>query len=235
MSRPRRSGILEFSILTRKRAKSANRTTQKSALCGGVAGRWLGRWMRLAFIVFALLGVYLAFLCFQIYSVSKVDEQRNVDAIVVMGAAQYNGTPSPVLRARLDHALDLYRQHMASLVVVTGGKQEGDRFSEAESARNYLVLRGVPPNRILQEDEGRNSLESISAASSMLLNRGYRNVLMVSDPFHMLRVMQIARDYGLEPYSSPTRTSPISRNPDLEFRYVLREALTYTAYKLTGV
>jgi uncharacterized SAM-binding protein YcdF (DUF218 family) len=157
--------------------------------------------------------------------VSQQDQRRPADAIVVLGAAQYNGRPSPVFRARLDHALQLYRGGFAPRVVVTGGVGRGDTISEATVARHYLLTRKVPPSAIVSQPEGRSTEASMTAVAKWLQRARLRRVLLVSDPFHMLRLRLEARRTGLEAYTSPTESSPISDNPVLELRYLAAEAL----------
>ena len=155
--------------------------------------------------------------------VSQQDERRPVDAIVVLGAAQYNGRPSPVLRARLNHALSLYRDKLAPLVVVTGGIGRGDTTSEAVVGQRYLVAHGIPEGAVAAQGEGRTTMASMNAVTAWLHGRGLRRVLLVSDPFHMFRLRLEARRTGLEAYTSPTESSPISDNPVLELRYLFAE------------
>ena len=155
--------------------------------------------------------------------VSQQDERRPVDAIVVLGAAQYNGRPSPVLRARLNHALSLYRDKLAPLVVVTGGIGRGDTTSEAVVGQRYLVAHGIPDGAVAAQGEGRTTMASMNAVTAWLHARGLRRVLLVSDPFHMFRLRLEARRTALEAYTSPTESSPISDNPVLELRYLFAE------------
>ena len=152
------------------------------------------------------------------------------DAIIVLGAAQYGGRPSPVLRARLDHALGLWKTGRAPRVVLTGGRRPGDLLSEAAAGRRYLVRRGIPNEAMLLETEGRTTLASLRAAARLLRERqdGARRVLLVSDPFHMLRLELLARLEGLEPLPSPTRTSPITANGTV-LEYMLRESVAIPA------
>jgi uncharacterized SAM-binding protein YcdF (DUF218 family) len=156
---------------------------------------------------------------------SSRDEARPAQAIVVLGAAQYAGKPSPVLRARLDHALDLWNRHLASLLILTGGTGSGDTTSEAAVGRNYAKKRGVPDSAILVENEGRTTSESMRAVAGMLEVRGLQSALLVSDPFHMLRLRILARRFGFTPYTSPTRTSPISPNREERWKYIFSESL----------
>ena len=154
---------------------------------------------------------------------------RVADAIVVLGAAQYAGRPSPVLQARLDHARDLYRRGLAPYVLLTGGRALGDIQTEAGAGRRYLRQQGVPDSALLAEHEGRTTFESMAHAADTLARVEARTVVLVSDPFHMLRLSVLARLHGLTPLMSPTRTSPISRQPVLEFEYAVRESLAVPA------
>ena len=154
---------------------------------------------------------------------SQHDERHEADAIVVLGAAQYNGRPSPVLRARLDHALGLYREGLAPLIVVTGGVGPGDTTSEALVGRRYLMAHEVPAESVAAQPQGRTTAASMTAVSEWLEARGAQRALLVSDPFHMFRLRIEARRTGIEAYTSPTESSPISDNPGLELRYLFRE------------
>lgn len=154
---------------------------------------------------------------------SQQDQRRPVDAIVVLGAAQYNGRPSPVLRARLNHALGLYREQLSPLIIVTGGIGRGDTTSEAMVGKRYLVTHGVPDGAVVVQSEGRNTRASMNAVTGWLHARGLHRVLLVSDPFHMCRLRLEARRTALEAYTSPTESSPISDNPVLELRYLFAE------------
>jgi uncharacterized SAM-binding protein YcdF (DUF218 family) len=156
---------------------------------------------------------------------SSRDEARPAQAIVVLGAAQYAGKPSPVLRARLDHALDLWNRHLASLLILTGGTGSGDTTSEAAVGRTYAKKHGVPDSAILVESEGRTTSESMKAVAGMLEVRGLQSALLVSDPFHMLRLRILARRFGFTPYTSPTQTSPISPNREERWKYIFSESI----------
>jgi uncharacterized SAM-binding protein YcdF (DUF218 family) len=166
---------------------------------------------RLCRAVFGLglaCGLYVLVTLVQVVVTSRAEQARQADAVVVLGAAQYNGVPSPVLRARLDHALDLWRRGVAPMVVVTGGKQPGDRVTEATASADYLIERGVPDAAILREVQGHTTWESLAAAARILTQRDLESVVLVSDPYHALRIRQTARELGLTAYVSPTRTSP---------------------------
>ena len=159
------------------------------------------------------------------------DERRLVDAILVLGAAQWNGEPSPVLRARLDHAAELYSHGYANRIAVTGGVGDGDEYSEAGVAAKYLEEHGIPAQAILMEDQGRNSLESIHGAASILAANGLSRVLLVSDPPHMLRILSMAEAAGLDAYGSPAAASPSMGSARAQARYFLRELVLYHGYQ----
>jgi len=153
------------------------------------------------------------------------DQARPASAIVVLGAAQYVGRPSPVLRARLDHAVDLWRRKLAPVIIVTGGTGRGDTTSEAAVSRRYAIRQGVPASAILMETNGRTTSQSMDAVEALMAQRHRRDVLLVSDPFHMLRLTILARRHGLVPYASPTPTSPIAANPSERWKYALSESI----------
>ena len=159
-----------------------------------------------------------------VYGQARTDEARPVDAIVVLGTAQFNGRPGPVLRARLDRALADYEAGYAPYIVATGGKAPGDAFTEAEAARDYFVEAGVPAEAILMENEGRDTWASMQGVADVLGERGLSRVLLVSDGFHLLRGEVMARDLGLVPFSAPATMSPIRTGGAGEFSYVVREA-----------
>jgi uncharacterized SAM-binding protein YcdF (DUF218 family) len=153
------------------------------------------------------------------------DEARTADAIVVLGAAQYVGRPSPVLRARVDHAVSLWKRGLAPTLILTGGTGVGDTTSEAAVARKYAMSKGVPDHAIVIERHGRTTSESMQAVARIMDDRERNTVILVSDPFHMLRLSILARRYGLVPYTSPTRTSPITSNREERWKYMVSESV----------
>ena len=171
-----------------------------------------------------LLGLW-ALTMVEVVITGRRDEARPATAIVVLGAAQYVGRPSPVLRARLDHAIALWRAGLAPRMIVTGGRGEGDTTSEAAVSRRYALRRGVPDSAIVLENTGRTTRESLQGVVALMNGQPRRDVILVSDPFHMLRLSILARRLGLVPLTSPTRTSPISRSRDQQWRYVVNESL----------
>jgi uncharacterized SAM-binding protein YcdF (DUF218 family) len=179
-------------------------------LLGALAGLRVLRWIFriLIWLVLAVL-VYLVVTGVQVWLTSRHYEPRPAGAIVVMGAAQYNGAPSPDLASRLREALVLWRGGDAKLIVVTGGKQPGDRYTEADASATYLVVHGVPDADIL-EVAGRDTWQELALAAPLLRDRRETMVLVVTDPFHEDRSVAVATDVGLVPYPTPTQTSPIS-------------------------
>ena len=146
-----------------------------------------------------------------------------VDAVVVLGAAQYNGVPSAVFRARLSHAVELVLDGAASRLVVTGGRQLGDRFSEAGVARAYALQHGIPADRILSETTGHDTRSSLVNVAAVLRREGLHRALFVSDRTHMLRVLLIAGELGIEARGSPTASSPTDVSPLARIYATLRE------------
>ncbi len=174
----------------------------------------------------ALAGIVLAYLAsfVGVLLTSRQDQRHPAGAIVVLGAAQYNGKPSPVLRARLDHALTLYREGLSHTIVVTGGIGEGDRVSEATVGRQYLVAHRVPDSAVVVRPEGRSTQASIQSVAQWADEHQVGRVLLVSDPFHMLRLRLEARRVGLRAWTSPTTTSPISASRHEELLFIASEA-----------
>ena len=179
--------------------------------------------LTLAVLGLLMLGWVASFAAVLVWE--RNDQARPVGAIVVLGAAQYVGRPSPVLRARLDHAITLWRRNLAPTMIVTGGTGQGDTTSEAAVSQRYAIQRGVPASAILLETEGRTTSESMAGVAALMGSRNRRDVLLVSDPFHMLRLTILARRHGLEPYASPTPTSPIAASRRERWKYALSESV----------
>ena len=180
--------------------------------------RWGIRLLATALLVFAVLFGW-------VWRISRLDQRRPADAIVVLGAAQYNGRPSPVLKARLDHAVTLYRAGLAPAVVVTGGIGEGDRVSEATVGHRYLRAQGIPDSAIIVRPDGRTTDQSMRSVAEWMHERDLRRALLVSDPFHMARLQMEARRARVRAYLSPTRSSPITSGSRREVGYLALEAL----------
>lgn len=176
-----------------------------------------------------LLGVlYVGVTFVQVWMASRDDQARPVDAIVVLGAAQYDGRPSPVLEARLDTALDLYDEGFAPVIITTGSNQEGDRFTQGFTGFTYLRDQGVPETDLRIVVDGTNTFEELSATANVLREEGLgEKVLLVSDPYHALRAVEVAREVGLEPWFSPT-------DLDSSFRQLVRETAGVSLGRLVG-
>ena len=184
----------------------------------------------------ALVGAFVVagYTTWRIWDHGGRDESRAADAIVVLGAAQYNGVPSPIFEARLAHAVDLYHGGIAPVLVVTGGKLPADRTTEAAAARSYALANGVPDDAILVEDQGRTTLESLSSVAQMLDDDGLACAVFVSARTHMLRVLKIARAEGIEAYGSPTTTSPSESSPIDRLRATIHEIGALGVYFVGG-
>lgn len=187
---------------------------------------------RLVLAVVVIAAGYVAVTAAQVWWTSRRDDARPAQAILVMGAAQYNGQPSPILVARLTHVLSLWRRRLAPRIVVTGGAESGDHFTEAGVSATWLEQRGVPDSAVLREVMGRDSYESLAGAAGFLEPRGITTVVLVSDPLHEERILSIASGLGLQPYPSPTRTSPVSGLAAL--RYLGRETVAVAAGRILG-
>ena len=184
--------------------------------------------------VWVVVALYLAGLVYLVKVQSGLDETQPADAAIVLGAAVWAGSPSPVLTARLAHALELFQKKQVNFIIVTGGTGTGDNLSEAEAGAQYLIENGVPASNIVLERDGRSTLQSLQAAAQLAAPLRLKRVLLVSDPFHRLRSLKMAHDLGFEAFASPTQTSPISTRPREEWLYMVREAIAYTSYVFGG-
>ncbi len=169
-----------------------------------------------------------------IWWTARQDSQPHSDAIVVLGSAQYNGVPSSIFEARLEHALTLYEDGVAPVVVTVGGKADGDQFTEAASGRDYLAEAGVPEDALLAVEEGVDTLESMRAVGTAFHERGWDSAVLVTDPWHAMRAERMAEDAGITAESSPTRQGPAVQTRTTQFRYILRETAAYLLYRATG-
>jgi uncharacterized SAM-binding protein YcdF (DUF218 family) len=170
---------------------------------------------------------------FRVWQVARADDRRPADIVVVLGAAQYDGTPSDVLAARLEQALELYQEHLSPYIVTVGGKEPGDSFTEAQAGKAWLVRNGVPASHVVNVDEGRDTLRSMQAVARAAQQHGWHTALIVSDPWHSLRAMTMADDSGLQTFSSPTRSGPIVQTRSIQWDYIVRETGALLYYRLT--
>jgi uncharacterized SAM-binding protein YcdF (DUF218 family) len=182
-------------------------------------------YLRMTAVIIAVVLVAWVISMAMVERAGRRDDAQKADAIVVLGAAQYVGRPSPVLRARVDHAISLWKRGLAPTLILTGGTGVGDTTSEAAVARKYAMSRGVPDRAIVVEIKGRTTSESMRAVARIMDDREQTSVILVSDPFHMLRLSILARRFGLEPYTSPTPTSPITSNREEHWKYMVSESV----------
>ncbi len=188
--------------------------------------------------VLLLLGVlglvYLATLVVRIYLAGTRDERGPADIIIVLGAAEYDGRPSPVFQARLDHALELYADGYAPYLLITGGRRPGDRFTEAEAGARYAERHRVPASAIYTEAHGRTTMQSLQACTEILRQRELHSAILVSDPFHAFRLRRMAQDLGMTAMVSPAEHSRV-RSLRTKVYFIAREMCIYAVYRLFGV
>ena len=191
------------------------------------------RWRIVALLTLVVVLGYPGFLGWSIWRQSRVDEVRGADAIVVLGAAQYDGEPSPVFKARLDHAVYLYDQDLSDVIIVTGGRAAGDRFTESEAGAAYLVSQGIPETSLRRESEGRTTLESLQGVRDIAAEEGIHSLLLVSDPLHSERIKMIADDLGFaEAYASWASYEELNRSRATKLKELLHEIAALAAYQI---
>lgn len=208
------------------------RPPRRPGLLHGVRAPW---WIWVARAGLALVATFVIVSLVTIGEVwwAGVQDQRpRSDALIVLGASQYNGRPSEVFQARLDHAAELYRAGVAPLVITVGGKIPGDEYTEAGVGATYLEKQGVPESAVLAVPEGRDTLESLVAVAGEMNARGLRSTVVVTDRWHSLRSVAMSRDLGLTAHSSPTVTGPANRGVQTQARYIVREAIGYRFYEM---
>jgi uncharacterized SAM-binding protein YcdF (DUF218 family) len=193
-------------------------------------------WLRLLrrAVVLLVTAAVLVFLVVaaHVWWVARQDDTTRSDAIVVLGASQYNGRPSPVFAARLAHAATLYKEHVAPRVITVGGKQPGDAYTEAEAGRRYLTAHGVPASAVVTVSTGDDTLRSLRAVHTRMAAGGWHSAVLVTDPWHCLRARSMARDTGIAAVTSPERTGPAVASRGVEARYIARESVAYIYYEL---
>jgi uncharacterized SAM-binding protein YcdF (DUF218 family) len=212
-----------------------NSAPQRTATEPGLPrGFGSARWARRLIIGALLMGLVLVGgTAFRVWQVARIDDYTKADAIVVLGAAQYSGTPSSVFEARLDQAYKLFKAGVAPRVITVGGKQDGDLYTEAASGKNYLQDRGVPSDKILAVETGSDTLRSIEAVATAMGARDMSSAVLVSDPWHSLRTRTMARDAGLKAWAAPTRTGPAVYTRESQAHGILRETGALLWYQLT--
>lgn len=194
----------------------------------------IARWVRRSLAGLVLVGLLVVGgTAFRVWYVARADDRPRVDAIVVLGAAQYNGRPSKVFQARLEHARSLYVQGVADHIVTSGGSAVGDAYTEADSGAAWLVSRGVPKDGVVPVPEGRDTLRSLRAVADLAHRRGWSTVVIVSDPWHSLRARIMAEDAGLRAWTSPTHSGPIVQTRQTQARYIVRETGALLYYRVS--
>ncbi|NIH81573.1 YdcF family protein [Amycolatopsis viridis] len=192
------------------------------------------RWVRRAVLGTVLvLSMVMGGTAFRVWQVARDDDRSRADAIVVLGAAQYNGKPSPIFQARLRHAIQLFKAGVADRIVTAGGNKAGDAYTEASAGANWLIENGVPRTATLAVGEGSDTLGSLRAVAAALTSRGLRTAVLVSDPWHSLRARTMADDAGLSTWTSPTHSGPIVMTRQTQFAYIYRETGALLFYRLT--
>jgi uncharacterized SAM-binding protein YcdF (DUF218 family) len=194
-------------------------------------GDLIARFVVAAVLAFLLL---VGSTALAIWWTARQDSRPPVDAIVVLGSAQYNGVPSSIFEARLEHAIKLYDDGVAPVIVTVGGKAAGDTFTEAEAGQAYLAESGIPADALLAVPAGVDTLESMRAAATAFEEHGLASAVLVTDPWHAMRAERMAEDAGIAAESSPTRQGPAVQTRTTQFRYILRETAAYLLYRATG-
>ncbi|WP_239020505.1 YdcF family protein [Nakamurella antarctica] len=194
------------------------------------AGRVIGRYLVGTAIVLAVVVFGVAI---RVSETAGVDQRGKADAIIVLGAAQYDGAPSPIFRSRLDHALELYRQGVAPAIVTIGGNQVGDTYTEAGAGQKYLQEQGVPAAALVAVGQGSDTLVSLRAAKEVIGHNNWDSVVLVTDPLHAFRARAMAQDLGLAVQVSSVE-SGLGTASDIAGRYLTRETLGSLYYLLVG-
>lgn len=169
----------------------------------------------------------------RVWQVARTDDRSPADMIVVLGAAQYNGEPSPVFGSRLDHAARLWRADVAPVIVTVGGRRAGDTYTEGEAGRNYLLSYGIPGEAVVAVGQGSDTLRSVTAAADVARREGWDSAVIVSDPWHSLRTRTMARDAGLDVTVSPTRSGPKVATRETQGLSIVYETAAMLYYRLT--
>lgn len=195
--------------------------------------RHIGRWLkRGALGILLMLALVVGGTGFRVWQAAREDDRPRADAVVVLGAAQYAGRPSPILEARLKHAKKLYDSGVASFIVTGGGRRSGDRYTEAEASLRWLTSQGVPRGKVIAVGEGNDTLGTIRAVAKTAEQRGWNTAVIVSDPWHSLRARLMAHDAGLSAWTSPTHTGPVVQTRETQAKYIFRETAALLYYRV---
>ncbi len=190
--------------------------------------KWVWRVVLLIIVVAALT---VGGTAVRVWQVAREDAHPRSDALIVLGASQFDGRPSEIFRARLDHARALYAEHVAPRIVTVGAGQPGDRTTEAAAGARYLAAHGVPAGALLPVPRGTDTLNSLEAAARVFADHRWRTAVIVTDPWHSLRSRRMAHDLGLTAETSPVRSGPVVHSRGTELRYVVRETVAYLFYR----
>ena len=178
----------------------------------------------------AVIAVWVVSVPVRVWWTARQDQRPTSDVLLVLGASQYNGKPSPVLQARLAHALELYKDGVAPRIVTVGGKRVGDRFTEAAAGKDWLVGHGVPASDVVAVERGTDTWNSMQAVDVVMDRNRWDSAVIVTDPWHSFRSREMARHLGMDAATSPTRSGPIVQQRHTELRYVLRESAAYYSW-----
>ncbi len=190
--------------------------------------------VRILALLLLILVAWVGSVAFRVWSVARGDDRTPVDAVVVLGASQYDGSPSPIFASRLDHAAALYEDGVAPEVITVGSNMPGDRFTEAGSGRDYLIAAGVPASAIESLPVGRDTWNSLQAVDQLVERRGWQTVVLVTDPWHEFRSREMAEALGMTATTSPTRTGPVVQERITEVKAVIRETAAYVWWRMSG-
>ncbi|WP_020660892.1 YdcF family protein [Amycolatopsis benzoatilytica] len=197
---------------------------------GPTAGNWV---RRIVFGAVLMLVAVVGGTAFRVWEVARGNDRTPADAIVVLGAAQYNGKPSEIFTARLEKARQLFADGVAKTVITAGGKKAADNFTEAQAGARWLTRHGVPESATLPVGEGNDTLRSLRAVADQVKAHGWRSVVLVSDPWHSYRSRTMAQDLGMEAWTAPTHSGPIVQERATQVRYIFRETGALLFYELT--
>ena len=190
--------------------------------------------LRVGLLLALVVLAWVASVAFRVWWVARQDDRSPVEVIVVLGASQYDGTPTPVFAGRLDHALELYEEGVAPEIATVGSNMPGDRYTEAGSGKAYLVANGVPAADIEAIPVGRDTWSSMQAVAKEAKAQDWDSAVIVSDPWHEFRAREMAESLGMNVTTSPTRTGPIVQERITEARSIVRETAAYIWWRLSG-
>ncbi|MFL6136277.1 MAG: YdcF family protein [Frankiaceae bacterium] len=196
--------------------------------------RWWKWVKRVVLLLLSVVVLLFAVTAVRVWYVARQDDHPRSDVIIVLGAAQLNGKPTNIFAARLDHAAQLYRLHVAPRIITVGGNLPGDRTTEGAAGARYLADHKVPSTALVPVGEGSDTYTSLQAAASVMRQHRWRSAVVVTDPWHSLRSRTMARDLGIEAETSPVTTGPVVRDRSTELRYIWRETLAYLYYEILG-